>query len=197
MNPLNPLNPLARRARGPATHVHAGPTVPAWTLHVALAAAILGAVGAAAGGTALATSSLLVLLVGLLAAVGHATWRPSSVPAVAALVATGLACITVTPTDEGWRVPVIILCVHALVRLSWFTTSARPGGRIEIAVLRHEGRTFLVLGLAGQAVGLLAVVLTALDADGTLARSDALGVVGALALLGLSGSLALRRSRTA
>jgi hypothetical protein len=177
--------------------VHAGPTVPAWTFHAALAAAIVGAVCAAAAGTALATSSLVVLVVGLLAAVGHAAWRPSTVPAVAALVATGLACIGVTPTDEGWRMPVIILCVHALVRLSWFTTSSRPGGRIEVAILRHEGRTFLVLGLAGQAVGLLAVVLTALEADGTLGRDGTLGIVGAVALLGLAGLLVQRRSRTA
>lgn len=187
----------ARRALGPSTQVHAGPTVPGWTLHAALAAAIVGAVCAAAAGTALETSSLVVLLVGLLVTVGHAAWRPSTIPAVAALVATGLAGMVVTPTDEAWRVPVMILCVHALVRLSWFTSSSRPGGRIEVAVLRHEGRTFLVLGLAGQGVGLLALVLTALEADGTLGRSGALGVVGAAALLGLSGLLVLRRSRTA
>ncbi|MEP7764611.1 hypothetical protein [Sanguibacter sp. 25GB23B1] len=191
------MTPLSRRPAGPTTHIHTGPTIPAWTLHAALAVAIVGAVCSAAAGTSLETSSLVVLVLGLLAAVGHAAWRPSTIPAVAALAATGLACIVVTPTSEGWRVPVIILCVHALVRLSWFTASSRPGGRIEVEVLRHEGRTFLVLGLAGQAVGLLAVVLTALEADGALGRSGALGIAGAVALLGLAALLLLPRSRTA
>lgn len=188
---------MTRRPSAPSTHVHTGPTLPAWTLHVALAVATLGAVCAAAAGTALPGPSLALLVVGLLAAVAYAARRPNLVPAVAALTATGLACLVLTPTDEGWRVPVIILCIHLVVRLSWFTSSSRPGARIEVAVLRDEGASFLAIDLVGQAVGLLAVVLTALATDGTLGRSGVLGIVGAVALLSLTALLVGRSSRTA
>ncbi|PFG33163.1 hypothetical protein [Sanguibacter antarcticus] len=182
---------------GPSTHIHTGPTVPAWTLHAGLAVAAAGAVCAAAAGTTLDTSSLLLLLAGLLLAIAHAARRPTLVPTVAALVATGLACIVVLPAADTWRIPLIIVCVHALVRLSWFTSSSRPGGRIEVDVLRREGRTFLVLDLAGQAVGLLALALTELDADGRLGHSGALGIVGAVALFGLAVLVRGPRSRVA
>lgn len=186
----------SRRPSAPTTRVVAGPTVPAWALHVALAAAAVGAVCAAAAGTAVPGTSLVVLLVGLLVAVAHAVRRPSRVPAAAVLTATGLAGLWITPFDELWRVPVLVLCVHLVVRLTWFTTSTRPGTRIETAVLRHEARTFLAIDLAGQAVGVLALVLTALQTDGALGRSGVLGITGAVALLGLT-ALLLRSSRTA
>ena len=188
---------MTRRPSAPSTHVHTGPTVAAWILHVALAVASLGAVCAAAAGTALPGPSLVLLLVGLLTTIGYAARRPSVVPAAAALTATGLACLVLTPVTEGWRVPVIILCIHLVVRLSWFTSSSRPGARVEVAVLRGEGASFLAIDAAGQAVGLLAVVLTVLETDGALGRSGVLGIVGALALLGLTALLVVRSSRTA
>lgn len=64
---------------GPSTHIHTGPTVPAWTLHAGLAVAAAGAVCAAAAGTTLDTSSLLLLLAGLLLAIAHAARRPTLV----------------------------------------------------------------------------------------------------------------------
>lgn len=187
----------SRRPTAPTTRIDAGPTIPAWTLHVALAAAAVGAVCAAAAGTAIPGTSLVVFLVGLLVAVAHGARRPSSVPAVTVLTATGLAGLWITPFDEVWRAPVLILCVHLVVRLTWFTTSTRPGTRIEIAVLRHEGLTFLAIDLAGQAVGVLALVLTALQTDGALGGSGLLGIAGAAALLGLTALLLARSSRTA
>lgn len=170
-----------------------GPSVPGWSLHLALAVCVVGSFLAAAAGTAVATGLLVLVLTGLAVAVAAHVRSPGYVLAAVSLTVTTLAHLAVDPVGYSWRVPVLLLTVHATVRLSWFTTRVGLRTRVERRVLVGEGLRSGLFNAVGQVVALLGGLLTAVaqEGDGGVPGAVWFGLLGAVCLLVLA--VALRR----
>ena len=170
-----------------------GLTVPGWAVQVALAAASITVFLAAAAGTGLPggnVAAVCVIIAGVAAATAR---RPGYLPLGIALTLATIAMLALTPVGYTWRTPVLMLAIHAAVRLTWYATQVTPTTRVELAVLGAEGRRFVIINGIGQGVALLAGAVTALTQDASSSTSTGTGwagLMGAGALLVLA--LALR-----
>ena len=173
------------RARG--AEIDAGRTVPGWALHGALALSAVVSFCAAAAGTALPAGAVLAVSL-VIASSALATLRRSGyLPLGISLVTTTIALLAVNPTGYTWRIPVVMLAVHATVRLSWYVSMITPTTRVDLAVLRAEGRRFAIINLVSQGVALFAGALTAMtESASPLAWT---GILGAVALVVLAVAL--------
>lgn len=169
--------------RPPGPEIDCGPTVPGWGVHLGLAAAAVGVFLAAAAGTGLPVGVVVtVSLIIVVTATATATVRgPGYLTLGLSLFPATVAMLTSAPVGYTWRTPVLMVAVHATVRLSWYATHVLPATRVELAVLAAEGRRFAVINCIGQAVALIAGVLTVATADGSGVGWT--GVAGAAALL--------------
>lgn len=175
-------------SRAPEAVIDTGRTVPGWSLHSGLGVCAVGAFLAAAAGTELPAEVVLTVCLIIAVATASGVRRPGYLTFGTALVPVTIALLTLVPVGYTWRTPILMLAIHAAVRLSWYTTQVSALTRVELTVLGAEGRRFAVVNLVGQAVALVAGALTAVT-EGT-AGMGWTGVMGALALLVLA--LALR-----
>ena len=170
-----------------------GPTAPGWAVQVAVAVTGVAVFLATTVGTGLPVGNLVAvstIIVGVTAATMR---RPGYLPLGVALVPAVIAMITLNPVGYTWRTPVLMLAVHAMVRLSWYAAQVTPTTRVELAVLRAGWPRFAVVNGIGQAVALFAGAVTALTEDASSSASSGTGwagLMGAGALLVLA--LALR-----
>lgn len=185
-------------SRTPGPEIDCGPTVPGWALHVALAAVAVAVFLAAAAGTGLPMGVMVTvtLIIVVTATVASAVRGPGYLTLGLSLFPATVAMLTLAPVGYTWRTPVLMLAIHATVRLSWYATHVLPGTRVELAVLGAEGPRFAIINCIGQAVALLAGAVTAVTAatdhgSGSVSTGTGwAGVLGAVALLALA--LALR-----
>lgn len=174
--------------RAPGAELDAGPSVPGWAMYAGLVVAAVGAFLAAAAGTALPVGFLVVVCLAIAASAVSAVRQHGYLTFAVALVPTTIALLALAPVGYTWRTPVLMVAIHATLRLSWYVSVITPVTRVEVAVLATEGRRFVVVNAVGQAVALLAGALTVATRDGSGASWP--GVTGAAALLVLA--LALR-----
>ena len=176
--------------RTPGPEIDCGPTVPGWALHLGLAAAAVAVFLAAAAGTGLPVGIMVTvsLIIVVTATVASAVRGPGYLTLGLSLFPATVAMLTLAPVGYTWRTPVLMVAIHATVRLSWYATHVVPATRVELAVLGAEGRRFAVINGIGQAVALLAGALTIATGDGS--GASWIGVAAAAALLVLA--LALR-----
>ncbi len=182
-------------SRIPGPEIDCGPTVPGWAVHLGLAAAAVGVFLAAAAGTGLPVGVMVtvILVIVVTATVGSAVRGPGYLTLGLSLFPATVAMLTLAPVGYTWRTPVLMVAIHATVRLSWYATHVLPATRVELAVLGAEGPRFVVINCVGQAVALLAGAVTAVTEQGSGPASTGTGwagVLGAVALLALA--LALR-----
>lgn len=174
----------AARARSGAK-IDIGRSIPGLAVHVALGVVMLAGLFVGMAGSEVSAALVGVAAVGLAAGtVGNAV-RPGYGVGAVALGLTLLPFVLTAPVGYTWRTPVLLVLVHAVVRLSWLATVAGPKTRVEVAVLVHEGRRSAVLNLVGQVVALGAGALTALaesTPSTTWAWFAVLGGAAALAL---------------
>lgn len=180
-----------RTVTGPGASIDSGRTIQGWYLHVGLAVCAVGAFLAAAAAV-LASGVVAVVCVVIAAAVAVTVRRPGYLAFGVAVVPTTIVLLTVGAEGYSWRTPVLMFAIHASVRLSWYTSQVSATTRVELAVLAAEGRRFAVINVVGQAVALLAGVLTAVSRTGdggTASGTVWLAVAGALALTVLAVAL--------
>ena len=146
----------------PQASMDLGPTIPGALLHLLLAVCAVGAFVTAAG-TQLAPGVTVTVSLVIAATVVAAVRRPGYLPLGVALVPTAVVFVALAPVGYSWRVPVLMVAIHATLRLCWYTTQITPTTRVELAVLGAECRRFVLINLVGQAVALLAGVLTAVS----------------------------------
>ena len=175
-------------SRAPEAVIDTGRTAPGWTVHSGLGGCAVGAFLAAAAGTALPAGVVLAVCVVIAVSAASGVRWPGYLTVATALVPVTIALLTLGPVGYTWRTPILMLTIHAAVRLSWYTTQVSARTRVELAVLVPEGKRFAVVNLVGQAVALVAGALTA--ATEGAAGMGWTGIAGALALLILA--LALR-----
>lgn len=147
---------------------------------------MLGALFVGMSGSDVSPALLGIAAVGLAAGtVGNAA-RPGFGVGAIALGLALLPFVLTAPVGYTWRTPVLLVLVHAIVRLSWLGTVARPTTLVEIAVLVEEGRRSAVLNLVGQLVALGAGALTALAGSTPSVTWPWFAVLGAVAALALA-----------
>lgn len=174
-----------RQTAGPQPSIDSGRTVSAGLLHLLLVVCGVGAYLVAAAGEA-ETGLTVVVCLAIVGTCAASLRRPGYGPLAVSLIPTTVALVAVAPVGYSWRVPLLMIAVHALVRLSWFTAQVTARTRIELTVLRAEGRRFLIVNLIGQSAALLAGALTLATADGDHAPGLTwLAVVGAAVLVAL------------
>ena len=161
-------------------------SVPGWVLHAALGVVILTGLLVGMAGSEVSPALVGVAAVGLAAGtVGNAV-RPGFGVGAIALGLMLLPFVLTAPVGYSWRTPVLMVLVHAVVRLSWLCTVAGPRTRVETAVLVAEGRRSAVLNLVGQLVALVAGGLTALAGSTPSTTWPWFAVLGAAAVLALA-----------
>ena len=174
--------------RAPGAELDSGACVPGWAVYAGLIIAAVGTFLAAAAGTALPVGFLVVVCLAIAASAVSAVRQHGYITLAVALVPTTIALLTLAPVGYTWRTPVLMVAIHATLRLSWYVSVITLVTRVEVAVLAAEGRRFTVVNLVGQAVALLAGALTIATGDGS--GASWIGVAAAAALLVLA--LALR-----
>ncbi|MBI9116167.1 hypothetical protein [Sanguibacter suaedae] len=184
------MNPRDADRPATTTTLTTGPTVPGWVMHLTATVTALAAVLVTTSTTRLDTTTVTLVLAGLLGFAVVGLRRPGwtfTVVAASTVAATSL----LLPDTYTWRTPVLVLAVHLLVRTGWFTTNVAPTARIETAVLSTVARPFVATNLVGQALALLAGALT------TAAPHPVAALVGGGALVVLAALLLLpgRRHR--
>lgn len=174
-------------SRIPGAELDAGRTIPGWVLHIALAATAIASFCAAAAGTALPAGAVLVVSLLIASSVLATLRRSGYLPLGISLTTTTIALLAFSPVGYTWRIPVLMLTIHATVRLSWYVSLITRTTLVELAVLAAEGRRFALINLVSQGVALLAGALTAMtESTSPLAWT---GVVGAMALVALAVAL--------
>ncbi len=174
----------ARTRRG--AHIEIGRSVPGWVVHTALGVAILTGLFVGMAGSDVSPALIGVAAVGLAAGtVGNAV-RPGYGVGAIGLGLMLLPFVLTAPAGYTWRTPVLLVLVHAVVRLSWLATVAGPKTLVEATVLVEEGRRSAVFNLVGQLVALLAGALTAAAGSTPSLTWPWFAVLGAVAALGLA-----------
>lgn len=173
-----------RTVTGPGASIDSGRTIQGWYLHVGLAVCTVGAFLAAAAAV-LPTGVVAVVCVVIAAAVAVTVRRPGYLAFGVAVVPTTIVLLAVGAEGYSWRTPVLMIAIHASVRLSWFASQVSATTRVELAVLAAEVRRFAVINVVGQAMALLAGALT------VVSRSGDGGTASGMVWLGMAGALAL------
>lgn len=166
----------ARRPRGPGARagldVEVGPVVPAWVLRVAVALVAAAALVLPWPGGVLPgpVAGLAVALAVLVAA------RPWSGSGGVLVLVAGVRVAVQGPAPL-WALCAVVLLVHATVWLSSWAGRVPFGARVELAVLRHGLRRFVVVQVPAQALAVLVVTLS----RPSVGASDVARVVGLVA----------------
>ncbi|SDC16563.1 hypothetical protein SAMN05216410_1309 [Sanguibacter gelidistatuariae] len=171
--------------------IEAGNTIPGWYLHAGLAVCAVGAFLTAAA-AALPAGLVAVVCVVIAAAVAVTVRRPGYLAFGVSLAPTTIVLLAVGSEGYSWRIPLLMIAIHASVRLSWFTSQVSATTRVEVTVVAAEGRRFAVINFVGQALALLAGVLTTVSESGDGGPASGtvwIGVAGALALIVLAIAL--------
>lgn len=155
-------------------------------MHVALGLVMLSAFLVGALGAEVSSVLVVVAAAGLVAGAAANAVRPGYGVGGVALALTLLPYLAQSPAGYTWRSPVLLVLVHAVVRLSWLATLASPTTRVDTTVLVQEGRRAAVLNLAGQVVALLAGGLTAAAEAAPSITWPWFAVVGGVAVLALA-----------
>lgn len=163
-----------------------GRSVPGWAVHVALGLVVLTGFAVGTVDTQVAPLLLGFLAAGLLGGTVANAARPGYGLAGIALGLILLPYLFSAPAGYTWRSPVLLVVVHAIVRLSWLATLAGPRTQVDTGVLALEGRRAVVLNLAGQVVALAAGALTAATESSPSITWPWFAVVGGTAALGLA-----------
>lgn len=150
-----------RGADRAGARIDVGRSIPGWVVHVALTVVMLTGLGVATLGSEISLGLVVVAAAGLVGGAVMNLARPGYGVGGIALALILLPYVFSSPAGYTWRSPVLIVLVHAVVRLSWLATLAGPRTRVDTSVLVQEGRRSAVLNLAGQVVALLAGALTA------------------------------------
>ena len=179
-----------RSPAGPKASVDTGPTVPGAVLHAVVAALAVGAFLIAAASD-VATGLLVTVCVIITVVAAVSLRRPGYGPLLVSFIPTTAVLVAVAPVGYSWRVPLLMIAFHALVRLSSFTTQVSASTRVELAVLRSGWRRFAVINLIGQSAALFAGALTLLSesAGAPAPGMTWLAVAGALLLVALAVAL--------
>ena len=168
-----------------------GRTVPGPAIHALLAVCGVGAYLVVADSDVPPGISAVICLA--IAASVLTTVRGSGyLPLLVCLVPTTVTLLATAPLGYTWRVPLLMLAVHATARLCWFASQISLSTRVELAVLRADVPRFVVINLIGQATALLAAILTAVthpDQDPPAPGAAWFAVAGAVALLLLAIAL--------
>lgn len=172
----------------PSASIDSGRTIPGWLLLASLAVAAVAAFLAAAAGL-LSAGVVAVVAVVIAATVAVTVQRPGYLAFALSLIPVVIVGLTVAPVGYTWRTPLVMVAVHASLRLSWFTSQGSATTRVELAVLAAEGRRFAVVDLLGQGAALLAGALTVLSRSG--GGGSASGTASGTAWIGLAGAIAL------
>lgn len=174
-------------SRAPGAELDAGRTIPGWVLHSALAVSAVATFCAAAAGTALPAGAVLVVSLVIALSALATLHRSGYLPLGITLVTTTIALLAFSPAGYTWRIPVLMLTIHATARLSWYVTLLTRTTQVELAVLGAEGRRFAIINLVSQGVALFAGAMTAMtESASPLAWT---GVLGAVVLVILAVAL--------
>lgn len=166
--------------------IEIGRSVPGWALHVALGVAVLTGLLVGMSGSEVSAALVTVAALGLAAGTVANARRPGYGLGAIAVGLMLLPFVLTAPVGYTWRTPVLMVLVHAVLRLSWFATVAAPRTQVEAAVLVAEGRRSAVLNLVGQLVALLAGALTAVSGSTSSMTWPWFAVLGAVAALSLA-----------
>lgn len=151
----------SRRDGRAGARIDVGRSVPGWAVHVALAVVMVTGLGVATLGSEISPALIAIAAAGLVGGAVANLARPGYGVGGTALALILLPYVFGSPAGYTWRSPVLIVLVHAVVRLSWLATLAGRKTRVDATVLVQEGRRSAVFNLAGQVVALLAGALTA------------------------------------
>ena len=176
--------PTPRTRKG--AEIEIGRSVPGWALHVALGVAVLTGLLVGMAGSEVSAALVTVAALGLAAGTVANARRPGYGLGAIAVGLMLLPFVLTAPAGYTWRTPVLMVLVHAVLRLSWFATVAGPRTQVEVAVLVDEGRRSAVLNLVGQLVALLAGALTAVSGSTSSMTWPWFAVLGAVAALALA-----------
>ena len=182
---MSPLGRGAARARRGAS-IDLDRSIPGWVLHVTLGLLLVAGMLVTMLGAGIEPVLVGFLVAGVVAGtVGNAR-RPGYGLAAVALGLVMLPFLFTSPAGWTWRTPVLLVVVHAGVRLSWMATVAGLSTRVDTAVLALECRRSGALNLVGQLVALVAGAVTAAAGAASSLTWPWFGVLGGAAALALA-----------